>query len=129
MDFKLDLLTGDLDITNGLSLVSGGRQRQQQLKLGLSVNLGECFYDTSFGVPYINTNEGNDDVLWLLSDSIPNKDRYIKEVLDEFILSQPWVITLESSYTFNRQQRVYLYSYKVVTEDGDEFTDDINRNL
>jgi len=131
MDFKLDLTTGDLDLTNGLSTVSGGSQRQQQLKLGLGINLGEWFADIDFGIPYINTGEDftEETQVWLLSDSIPNKENYIKQVLDEFIESKDWVIALTSSYKFDRATRKYTYNYKVTTEEGEEFTDTIANSV
>lgn len=127
MDFKLDLVTGDLDVTNGLQTVTAGRQRQQQLKLGLSINLGEWFADVNFGVPYIDTKEdfNEEAVVWLLSDTFPNTENYIKQVLDDFITSKAWVTSLTSSFSFNKSKREYRYEYRVATTDGGEFSDSI----
>lgn len=128
MDFKIDKTTGDLDISNGLSVVSGGNQRQQQLRIGLTVNLGEWFVNINEGVPYINTGEEglSSAISWLLSDTIPNQDQYIKGTLDQYIKDKPWVTELVSSkFTLNKQERTYQYIYTVETEDGSEFTDSL----
>lgn len=126
MDFLIDNNTGDLDISGGLKTVSGGKQRQQQLRIGMTINLGEWFIDINEGVPYINTGEGglSGSISWLLSDNIPNKENYIKDTLDNYIKSKDWVTELVSSgYTFDRSNREYTYNYTVKTEEGDEFTD------
>lgn len=126
MDFLIDNNTGDLDISGGLVTVSGGKQRQQQLRIGMTINLGEWFIDINEGIPYINTGEGglSGSISWLLSDTIPNKENYIKDTLDTYIKSKDWVTELISSgYTFDRANREYIYNYTVKTEEGDEFTD------
>lgn len=126
MDFLIDNKTGDLDISGGLETVSGGKQRQQQLRIGMTINLGEWFIDINEGIPYINTGEGglSGSISWLLSDNIPNKESYIKDTLDNYIKNKDWVTELVSSgYTFDRANREYIYNYTVKTEEGDEFTD------
>lgn len=128
MDFLLDNTTGDLDISNGIQLVSGGKQRQQQLRIGMTINQGEWFIDINEGIPYINTGESGLDssISWLLSDDIPNKEAYIKDTLDEYIKSKPWVTSLiESSFILDKANREFTYYYTVETEEGDEFTDTI----
>lgn len=128
MDFLIDKTTGDLDVTGGLKTVSGGKQRQQQLKIGMTINQGEWFLDINEGIPYINTGEEglSDAIAWLLSDTIPNKEEYIKDTLDQYIKDKEWVTSLiSSSFLMNRASREYTYYYTVETEEGDEFTDTI----
>lgn len=129
MDLKLDLLTGDLDLSSGgLSTVSGGRQRQQQLKLGLGINLGEWFANTSEGLPYINTSESSlsENIQYMLGSKVPNQSRFIQKTIDDYIDSKSWVLSLESEFNFDRSSREFTYTYKVITEDGTEFTDSIS---
>lgn len=128
MDFKLDNASGDLDLTNGLSTISGGQQRRQQLKTELAINLGEWFFDIDQGVPYINTGQSGieDSTVFILSDNIPNKERYIKNLLDSHILSFEWITDLSgSSYDYDPYTREYSYSYSVKTSDDYEYTDSI----
>lgn len=60
-DFKATM-DGDIDISEGISIVTGIEEARQRLDYAISLNLGEFFADIEAGLPYIeNPNLEYDD--------------------------------------------------------------------
>ncbi|CAM0044015.1 hypothetical protein VPHK460_0069 [Vibrio phage K460] len=118
-DFKLTP-EGDLDLSEGLQLVSGIEEKKQRLLLGWSINLGEFFTHRNYGLPYLksNTNDQPQDVQYFLDNPEVNA-QYIIKSLVEFTETVSFVKSLNSSYDFNKGTRELLW-YPVVLTDEDE---------
>lgn len=75
---KLNLLTGDVDLTNGkMSFVEGVDAIRQKLLVGLRLFLGEWFLDTRAGLPYyerILGKKGRDEIAMIFKRYILSCD-------------------------------------------------------
>lgn len=122
MDIELDPLTGDLELTNGITFVKGGKEARQRIELALGLNLGEFFTHLNYGLPYIrnrNLSFGQ-NLRYFLGDKFPDTAGFVKGELDRYILSLPIVSSLESDYSFDNNSREFKYSFSVVTTEGEE---------
>lgn len=130
-DFKIDPLTGDLDLTNGLSIVRGNELYRQKLKLGLGLNLGEWFANVNAGLPYLNTKDPSlpESTRYFLGDRDPNQREYITRSLDEYIENYSFVASVESTTDFSPSTRKFEYKYRVSLVDGSFFSDTLTRNI
>lgn len=130
-DFKLDLETGDLDISSGLVVVEGSDEKLQRLRLAITINLGEWFADALIGVPYLNTQDPNipTNTRYFFGDDNPNAQAYIQKTLDAYITNLNYIDSVESSISANPSTREFTYQYTAVTDTGDivgdVFTDNI----
>lgn len=119
-DFKLNPLTGDLDITNGISLVTGQDEAAQRVNLALGLNLGEWFANIDQGLPWIRNN--NEDfagsIRFMLGDKFPDSAQFITFTLDDYLSRQSFIESVSSSYTFNPSTRVYTYTVNIIGIDG-----------
>ena len=121
MDFKLDPLTGDLSIDGGMSLVTGAEQLQQQIKVGLTLNLGEFFTHENYGLPWLrdeNDTSGTEEIQYFLGDS-ETTIQYIVSEIDDYILSFDRVTDVTSSFSFNSTSRQLIYKPEISGQDGD----------
>ena len=118
-DFKLTP-EGDLDLSEGLQLVTGIEEKKQRLLLGWSINLGEFFTHTRYGLPYLKggSNEKFTDVQFFL-DNPDITAQYIVKALDEFTESIEFVKGFSSTYDYKPSTRE-LYWYPVVVTDEDD---------
>ena len=122
VDLKIDLETGDLDFTDGLTIEKDETTiAAQRLMLALNINLGEWFANVEFGVPYIKTEESalaSSQRYFMGGSKIAIKS-YIKTTLDDFIEAREYISELtDSKYEFDSSSRIYTYSYTVKTTDG-----------
>lgn len=123
IDFLLDPLTGDLDLTNGLQTTTDtGVLARQRIEQALNINLTEWFLDINTGIPYIrNPNESvAENIRYFLGDKFPDTPNYISSSLDTYLRELPFVSTLESSHTFDPKTREFTYSFTVKLDDGTE---------
>jgi hypothetical protein len=119
MDFKLDPLTGDILIREGLQLVTGAEELAQRLTVGLTINLGEFFSHTNYGLPWLRNEElGNIDVQYFLGEGNTTVPYIVKEI-DRYILSIDQVVKVVSTYNFNKSTRTLTYTPKITGEDGE----------
>lgn len=121
MDFKLDPLTGDLSIDGGMSLVTGAEQLQQQIKVGLTLNLGEFFTHENYGLPWLRDETDSTDteeIQYFLGDS-ETTVQYIISEIEDYILSFDRVTDVTSSFSFNRTSRELTYKPEITGQDGD----------
>ncbi len=121
MDLLLDPATGDLDLTNGLSWVSGAKEARQRIDLAINLNLGEFFSHVNYGLPWIRNAEEDlpQNIRYFLGDNFPHPEEFIKNELDRYILGLPLVDTLDSSAEIHLPTRKFKYTYSVVTSSGE----------
>lgn len=123
-DFLLDEF-GDLKVDGGMELVTDyALEAKQRLAQGLEINYGEWFADITAGLPYIeNPNEDlPTNIRYFLGDKFPDSAAFITNTYDDYIKSLPFILKLESSYTFDRQTRVYRYIPIATLKDGEVIT-------
>ncbi|AUR91508.1 hypothetical protein NVP1161O_066 [Vibrio phage 1.161.O._10N.261.48.C5] len=118
-DFKLTP-EGDLDVSNGLQIVTNIEEKKQRLLLGWSINLGEFFTHKNYGLPYLKSNEYSQptDVQYFL-DNPDITAQYIVKSLDEFTESIEFVKSFSSTYDYKSSTRE-LYWYPVIVTDEDD---------
>jgi hypothetical protein len=118
-DFKLTP-DGDLDLSEGLQIVTGIEEKKQRLLLGWSINLGEFFNYKNFGLPYLkdNNNIQSTDVQYFL-DNADITAQYIVKSLDEFTQTISFVKDFSSTYEYKPETRE-LYWFPVIKTDEDE---------
>lgn len=106
----LRLTDYDLDITNGeLSWVTGAEAVAQDIQMRLRTFLGECVYDESAGVPYLQ-------IIFEKGTSSFS----IESILRSQILATPGVISIESfTFTVDPLTRTFSGTSKVITTDGE----------
>ena len=80
-DLKLSR-SGDLDLDSEgrASMIGGAEQIAQQIRLTLSIFLGEWFLDTSFGVPYFESILGKGRSVYEIEAIIRKKVREVPGV-------------------------------------------------
>lgn len=127
-DFKLDLVTGDVDVSEGLQIVEGVALYKQKIKLGLGLNLGEWFIDVTAGLPYLAISDPSipRDTRYFLGDKDPYQEEYIKLTLDDYIVDYDFIQSVDSVINLNNPKRLFTYNYTGVLLDGTIITDSIN---
>lgn len=121
IDFLLNPQTKDFDFTEkGLELTNEEEAYQQALLMGLSLNLGEFFTHTNYGLPWLRNKDYSvsQGIRYFLGDSFPNPEIFISRELDTHIKNISFVEDVESSYNFNASSREYTYIFKVTVSDG-----------
>lgn len=113
MDLKLNIITGDLDVTNGeISLVIENDAITQHLLIRLRTFLGEWFLDEDAGMPYF------EEFL------IKNPSNLIMEArIKEAILETPGIETVNSlDFVFDAATRAMTISFEAGLADNTTFT-------
>lgn len=119
MDFALDPITGDLLVEGGLGLVTGAEELQQQIKVGLTINLNEFFTHTNYGLPWLRDEDSDEnDVQYFLGDSEVTV-QYIVSEIEDYILSLDRVTEVTSQFSFNKSKRELTYTPYITSEEGD----------
>ena len=117
--FKRDLSTGDLDLSEGLKIVTGRDDLIQRINLGLSVNLGEFFSHTNYGLPWLrNLDSEFLDTRYFLGEDSSITVQYIVKEFDRFIESIDQIDSVTSSYTFDDNSRTLSYHPIITGNDG-----------
>lgn len=117
MDLALTA-TGDLDVVDGMSLVTGTSELQQNLTVGLTINLNEFFTHQNYGLPWLREEGNTDSIQYFLGDS-ETTVQYIISEIENYIESIEKVGSVSSNYSFNKSQRELSYTPKIVSVDGD----------
>jgi hypothetical protein len=118
--FKRNPDTGDLDLTEGLKIVTGSEDLVQRINLGLSVNLGEFFSHSNYGLPWLrNSEEDFTDVQYFLGEDTAVTAQYIVKEFDRYIESIDQVDSLISSFTFDRETRTLSYHPTITGNNGE----------
>lgn len=127
-DFKLNLVTGDVDVTSGLQIVRGLDLYKQKIKLGLGLNLGEWFVDVTAGLPYLAISDPSipKDTRYFLGNKDPYQEEYIKLTLDDYIVDYDFIQSVDSVINLNNAGRLFTYNYTGILVDGSTLTDSIN---
>lgn len=127
-DFKLNLVTGDVDVSEGLQIVKGVELYKQKIKLGLGLNLGEWFIDVTAGLPYLAINDPSipSDTRYFLGNKDPYQEEYIKLTLDEYIIDYDFIQSVDSVINMDNAGRFFTYNYTGVLVDGGTIVDSVN---
>lgn len=118
MDFKLNETTGDLDLENGISLVSGATELQQRLKVGLTINLKEFFTHQNYGLPWLRPEDSTDDIQYFFGDT-ETTVQYVISTIEDYILSIDQVTDVSSEYSYESSSRKLTYIPTITAEDGE----------
>ena len=75
-DLLLDWSTKDLDIEGGLKLTTTKQSHYQSILLGLSLNLGEFFTHTNYGLPWLKNPDLNlgTNIRYFLGNEFPDPE-------------------------------------------------------
>lgn len=124
-DIYLDPLTKDINWDEPLRWCSKTEEYVQRIRLAWMLNLGEFFSHANYGLPWIKNEEENLDVkdslrYFLGDDRFPDPEEFIAAELDEYTENIPFVESVESTFTFDKANRVYSYTANIVTVDGEE---------
>lgn len=118
-DFKVDLLTGDLDVTGGrLNLSSDVAGIAQGAYIRVKTIKGELFYNQEFGVPYFKVEGIVDELDALLGQKLDlgQFEAALRTVLE----ASPGVIqVLALSVSENRRTRKVSSRWQLRTAFGD----------
>ncbi len=128
VDFKLNLVTGDVDVSKGLQIIRGVDLYKQKIKLGLGLNLGEWFIDVTAGLPYLAISDPSipEDTRYFLGNKDPYQEEYIKLTLDEYIVNYDFIQSVDSVISMNNSGRLFTYNYTGVLVGGDTIRDSLN---
>ncbi|AUR92164.1 hypothetical protein NVP1170O_051 [Vibrio phage 1.170.O._10N.261.52.C3] len=120
-DIKLDLLTGDIDWEGGLKLTTTIEEKMQRIDMAINLNLGEFFAAVNYGLPWIRNTQENQDlnIRYFLGEKSSDQAVFIFNQLTKYLSKIPFIVDVESDYTFDQANRVFTYNYTVETEDGD----------
>lgn len=124
-DFKLDELTGDLDLTDGLQLTTSlPQEAKQRIDIALGLNLGEFFTHTNYGLPWVENRleDFATNIRYFLGDNFPDPEFYMKKQLDRYLASLPFIESLDSDFEFDRKSREFRYTYSAILTSGEEVT-------
>jgi len=116
-DFKLDPITGDLDISNSISLVEGEEEMRQRINLALSLNLSEWFADVTKGLPWFeNPNEPNlpKTLRYMLGGKAADNASFISQTVTDYLEQQPYIISVTPDYTFDENKRTFTYNPVII---------------
>jgi len=116
-DFKLDPITGDLDITNGLSLVEGEEEMRQRINLALSLNLAEWFADITRGLPWFeNPDEPNlpKTLRYMLGSKAADNANFISQTITDYLEQQPYIQSVTEDHTFDESNRIFTYNPYII---------------
>lgn len=118
MDFGFNE-NGDLDIENGLTIVSGSDELAQRLKVGFTINLGEFFTHINYGLPWLRGSEfESTDLNYFLGDDNVTT-LYIVNQLDAYVESIDQVTSVTSTYSYDSSNRSLTYTPSITGEDGE----------
>ncbi|QXN60108.1 hypothetical protein KUA24_41 [Vibrio phage HNL01] len=122
-DIYLDPLTGDIDWEQPIRFCTKPEEYVQRIRLAWMLNLGEFFTHINYGLPWIKSEDSPEDIReslrYFLGDTrFPNPEQFISAEIDEYTLSLPFVTEVDSSFEFDRSERVYKYSANISTVDG-----------
>lgn len=115
-DFKLDLLTNDLDIVNGDILLTAntGELAAQKVSINLKTFKGEWVYNVLAGIPYL---ERDGQPIKLLGGK---SKFFLDQAIKEGILSRDGVIRLESyESVLDKVTGVVSIEFTAITEEGE----------
>jgi len=115
MDLKLT--DGDMDITNGeLSFVTGKEAIAQDITMALRTFLGECVYDLSVGVPWLQA---------IIGQPNPNMES-AKLIIDQIVLARPGVTGTDTQAVFDRATKTMAVTGYVTSIEGEiDFSESI----
>ena len=122
IDFLLDPVTKDFNFEDtGLQLTSKEQSYQQAILMGLSLNLGEFFTHTNYGLPWLRNKNYTvgQGIQYFLGDNFPNPEIFITRELDTHLKSISFVDEVSSSYEFNTATRQYRYIFTVQVSSGE----------
>jgi len=129
-DFKLDTLTGDLDlgVNNAIGLqlhTNFGDEAAQRINQALNINIAEWFANSLAGIPLIeNIEEGiGQGLRYFLGDKNPNTPQFIFSSLNKYITDLTIVTNfVSSSFTFDNKTRKFNYTFTVIVTSGEEIS-------
>lgn len=124
-DIYLDPLTKDLNWDEDIRWCSKQEEYVQRIRLAWMLNLGEFFSHVNYGLPWIKNEEENIDIkdglrYFLGDDRFPNPDEFITSELNEYTENIPFVESVESTFEFDKNNRIYTYTANIITIDGEE---------
>ena len=120
MDIGLDTLTGDLTVDGGLVLVNKVEELRQRTEVGLTINLGEFFSHINYGLPWLRNPElGANDLIYFLGEEDNTTVQYIVKEIDKYLLTFDQIVSVTSSYTFDKQNRILTYTPKITGQDSE----------
>lgn len=124
-DFKLDPVTGDLDLSEGLQLTTSLEdEARQRIDIALGLNLGEFFTHVNYGLPWVKNRleDYGRSIRFFLGNDFPDPEFYMKKQLDRYLKSLPFISSLSSDIEFNIETREFKYSYVATLINGEEVT-------
>ena len=130
-DFKLSVLTGDLDFGEddnsvGLQLhTEVGLEAAQRINQSFQTNLGEWFVNVLSGLPILrNPNEDlPSNLRYFLGEKAADNPRFVYNSFNNYITSLPFIATLDKSeFTFNQKTRVFNYTFQATVDSGEVVT-------
>ncbi|CAH9012859.1 putative baseplate component [Vibrio phage 501E54-1] len=124
IDFLLDPSTKDFNLEEdnvGIQLTNAEQAYQQSIRMGLSLNLGEFFTHTNYGLPWLRNKDYTvgQGVRYFLGDNFPNPEIFITRELDIHLKNISFVKEVTSSYEFNPSTRYYTYTFTVQVNSGE----------
>ncbi|CAH9012674.1 putative baseplate component [Vibrio phage 424E50-1] len=124
IDFLLDPSTKDFNLEEdnvGIKLTNAEQAYQQSIRMGLSLNLGEFFTHTNYGLPWLRNKDYTvgQGVRYFLGDNFPNPEIFITRELDIHLKNISFVKEVTSSYEFNSSTRCYTYTFTVQVNSGE----------
>lgn len=119
-DIKLTA-DGNLDLTNGVVLITGKEEYFQRILLGWSINLAEFFNHSNYGLPWLESDDNTrkPDVRFFLGDQETSAQFVVRE-LDRFTESISFVESVESTFGYSPSTRTLTYSPTVITVSGEQ---------
>ena len=119
--FKRDPVTGDLDLTDGLKIVTGVDELIQRIQLGLTINLGEFFTHANSGLPWLKdeSNPASTDIEYFLGGNIQLAAQVIVKEFDNYIESIDQVDSVTSTFEFNPLTRTLSYLPNIIANNGE----------
>lgn len=123
-DFKLDPLTGDLDVSEGVQLVRQGEDAAQRVSLALGLNLGEWFANIFSGLPFIRNNDEDfsESIRFMLGDKFSDSPGFITSTLTKYLENQTFIKSVTATSEFDNRTRKYTYTADIIGVDGVEIT-------
>ena len=120
-DIAVDIPTGDIQFVNGdIQMATGAEYYRQKLAIRLAFFFKEWTFDTTLGIDYFK-------IFFIKNPDLTLCDNLIKITITETEGIQELT---EFRSSFDKFQRIYTYSFKCVTIDGDIiiFNDEVISN-